>query len=358
MNEVTMNIKEILNAMADAEASDCHLIEGNPPSFIINGKLSFHGSSVLTKHNLKQFLDDILDDQSRKERFFVNKELDFAFELEGKARFRFHAYFQRNSIAYSVRMIPLHLPSLEALHLPSELRELCKRKSGFILVVGPAKSGKSMTLAAMVDLINSHTATHIVTIEDPIEYVHRQKKSVISQREVGEDVLSVADALRHILRQSPGIVIVDGIDDKESVRMALEAAETGHLVICSLRAWNVVQSINKLVNHFSDSEKPRIRTQISHSLIALISQRLLQKKDGTGVVCACEVLPVNETLQKIIRDDQWNSILSVLDDMRKQGVVTLNDRFAELYKENIVDLREIEENGPGRQGFADTILLH
>jgi twitching motility protein PilT len=344
--------------MADAEASDCHLIEGNPPSFIINGKLSFHGTSVLSRNDLKLFLDDILDDAHRKERFFAKKEIDFSFELEGRARFRFHAYFQRNSIAYSVRTIPLQVPSLEMLHLPDELRELCKKRSGIILVVGPAKSGKSTTLAAMVDFINSETATHIVTIEDPIEYVHKQKKSVISQREVGEDVLSVADALRHILRQSPGVVIVDGVDDKESVRMALEAAETGHLVICTQRAWNVVQSIDKIVDHFTEGEKPRVRTQISHSLLALISQRLLRTKDGGGLVCACEVLPVNESLGRLIKENQWSNILGVLDDMRREGVMTLNDRFAELYKENIVDIQEIEDNGPGRQGFAESILLH
>jgi twitching motility protein PilT len=352
-----MTMREILTAMIEKDASDLHLIEGNPPSLIINGKLSFHGARSLTRNDLTLFLDEVMEDDRRKEKFYAQKELDFAYELEGKARFRIHAYFQRNSIAYSVRMIPLTIPTLERLRLPEDLRELTKNKSGLILVVGPAKSGKSTTVAAMVNIINEESSTHIITIEDPIEYVYRQKKCVISQREVNEDALSVADALRHILRQSPGVVVVDGIEDKESAKMVLEAAETGHLVLCTLRAWNVVQSINKLVDYFSEGEKNRVRTQISHTLRALVSQRLLRRKDGRGLVCACEVLPVNDTIRKLIREDQWSQFLLVMDDLRKEGMVTLNDRFVSLYKDGLVDLQEIADNGPGRQGYAESILL-
>jgi twitching motility protein PilT len=357
MGRKQMSMKEILAAMIETGASDLHLVEGNPPSLIINDDLAFHGSKPLTRYDLNLFLDEIVEDLRRKEKLFARKELDFAYELEGKARFRIHAYFQRSSVAYSVRMIPLDVPGLERLRLPGELRELAKKRSGLIFVVGPAKSGKSTTAAAMVNIINEECSTHITTIEDPIEYVYKQKKCVISQREVNEDTLSVANALRHILRQSPGVVVVDVPGDKESVKMVLEAAENGHLVICTLRAWNVVQSISKLVDYFPEGEKKRVRTQISHTLKALISQRLLRRKDGRGFVAACEVLRMNDTMRELIREDQWNKILGVMDDLRRDGMLTLNDQFAALYKEGLVDLQEIADNGPGIQGFAEMIML-
>lgn len=352
-----MNMKEILTAMIEREASDLHLIQGNLPAFVVNGNLVFHGTGSLTRNDLDLFLDEVAEDDHRKEKLYARKELDFAYELEGKARFRIHAYFQRNSVAYSVRMIPLDALSLENLRLPEELRELALTKSGLIFVAGPAKSGKSTTVAAMVNIINEEASTHITTIEDPIEYIYQQKKSIIAQREVNEDTLSVADALRHIVRQSPGVVVVDGPSDKESVKMVLEAAEAGHLVICTLRGWNVVQSISKLVDHFSEGEKKRVRTQISHTLKAMVSQRLLRRKDGNGFVPACEILPTNDAMKELIREDQWNKILGVTDDLRKEGMPSLNDQFAALYKDGLVDLEEIANNGPGVQGYVEMILL-
>jgi twitching motility protein PilT len=353
-----MDIREILKSMVETEASDLHLVEGNPPCVIAKGKLAFHGTKPLGREDLRLFLDEFLEDGERKERFEKQKELDFAYELPGTARFRVHAYFQRNTIAYSVRMIPLKIPSLKWLRLPEELRRLAKKRSGLILIVGPARSGKSTTAAAIIDIINQEMATHIVTIEDPIEYVHRQKQCIISQREVREDALSVPDALRHVLRESPGVIVVDGIDDKESTRMVLEAAETGHLVLCTLRAWNVAQSINKLVDHFSEGEKRWARTQISHTLKAVVSQRLLRRKDDRGFACACEVLPINESMRNIIREDRWSDIADVMDEMRRGGMQTLNDQFAALYQQQLVELQEIEDNGPGKQGFAESIILH
>jgi twitching motility protein PilT len=354
----SMYLRDILLAMIEERASDLHLIEGNPPSFIINGELAFHGNRPLTRSHLKLFLDEVMEDEGRKEAFRVQKETDFAYELEGKARFRIHAYFQRNSIAYAIRMIPLSVPAMAELGLPEELKDLTRKRSGLILVVGPAKSGKSTTVAAMVNMINEETSTHIVTIENPIEYVYRQKKCIISQREVKEDALSVPDALRHILRQSPGVVVVDGVEDKESVRMILETAETGNLVICTLRAWNAAQSINRLLDHFPEGERKRVRTQISHTLIGLVTQRLLRRKSGKGYVCACEVLPVNDTMRGLIRDDQWNRIPEITEGLRKEGVVTMNDRFSALLKQGLVDIQEITDHGPGRSDFAESILLH
>jgi twitching motility protein PilT len=352
-----MNVKDILNAMIEKNASDLHLIEGNPPSFIINGNLSFYDNKSMTRNDLKIFLDEVVEDDDRKQKFFNEKELDFAYELEGKARFRVNAYFQRNSVAFTIRMIPLNIPTLEALHLPDTLKEFAKKRSGLVLVIGPAKSGKSTTVAAMVNIINNEMPTHIVTIEDPIEYVYKPNKCVISQREVKEDTLSFADALRHILRQSPGVIVVDGIKDKESVKMLLEAAETGHLVFFTLRTWNVVQSINKIIDYFTESEKKQVRIQISHTLRGVISQRLIRRIDKHGFVCACEVMPINQTIQNLIREDKLNQIFSAMEDLRKEGMVTLNDCFLALYKKGLVDLQEILEHTPGKQGSLETFLL-
>ena len=352
-----MNLKDILNTMIDKNASDLHLVVGNQPCFVINGKLSYYDDRLLTRNDLKSFLDEVIDDEERKQKFLSQKELDFAYELEGKARFRVNAYFQRNSIAFAIRMVPLNIRSLETLRLPEELKEFTTKRSGLVLVIGPAKSGKSTTVAAMVNRINETLPLHIMTIEDPIEYVYKPKRSVVSQREVKEDTHSFTDALQHILRQSPGVIVVDGIKDKESVKMILEAAETGHLVFCTLQTWNATQSVNKLLDFFSESEKKQVRIQISHTLKAIISQRLLRRKDGNGFVCACEVLKVNQTVRNLIREDEQNQMLSVMEDLRKEGMVTLNDQFLALYKQGLVDLSEIEEFLPEKQGYLDTFLL-
>jgi twitching motility protein PilT len=352
-----MTIRDVLIAMIDKDASDLHLVEGNPPSFIINGRLSFHGNKALTRSDLRLFLDDIMDDDGRQKKLLAEKELDFAYELEGKARFRVNAYFQRNSVAFAIRMIPLKVPSLAQLHLPGELRSLTQGRGGLVLVVGPAKCGKSTTMAALVNIINEETSAHIVTIEDPIEYVYRPRKCIISQREINEDALSFSEALRHILRQSPGVVAVDGVADKESIKMVLEAAETGHLVICTLLAWNAIQSINKLADYFPEEEKRRVRAQISRSIKAVVSQRLLRRKDGKGLICACEVLQVNDAMRGLIREDRWNQVLSLVEDLRREGLTTLNDQFASLVRKDLVDLKEIVDQGPDKQGFADEILL-
>jgi twitching motility protein PilT len=352
-----MNVKEVLGAMVEQNASDLHLIEGNPPSFVIDGGLSFFDYKPLTRNDLKSFLDEVVEDTHRKQKFFTEKELDFAYELEGKARFRVNAYFQRNSIAFSIRMIPLKIPSMEDLQLPEELREFTKMRSGLTLVIGPAKSGKSTTVAAMVDSINQERLLHVVTVEDPIEYVYKPKKCIISQREVREDTNSVADALKHVLRQTPGVVVVDGLRDKDSVKMILEAAETGHLVFCTLRAWNVVQSINKLVDFFSESEKKQVRVQISHTLRGVISQRLLKKADKHGYVCACEVLKVNNVIQNLVREDKLNQIPMAMEELRKEGMATMNEVFLSLYKKGVVDIQEIIDHSSGRPGYVETFLL-
>ena len=352
-----MDIRDILTAVVEKNASDLILLEGNPPSFIVNGTLYFLDQKPLTKNDLKIILDEIVDDNQKKQKFFNDKELNFAYELEGKARFRVNAYFQKNSIAFSIRIIPLTIPKLEDLNLPDVIKEFTKRQSGLILIIGPSKSGKSSTVAAMVDLINEDRALHIVTIEDPIEYMYKSKKCIISQREVNEDTNSFADALRHVLRQNSSVIVVDGLRDKESGKMILEAAETGHLVLCTLHTWNIVQSINKFVDLFPESEKKQIRIQIAQTLKGVISQRLLRRTDGKGLICACEVTKIDHTLENFIRDDKLHQLGVVMSDLRKEGMITMNEVFTSLYKKGLVDVEEIVEQTSGKQGFLETFNL-
>jgi twitching motility protein PilT len=352
-----MNGKDILNQMVEQGASDLHLIQGSPPSFVINGTLIFFDYRPLTKNDLRSFLDELIEDTHRKQKFFGEKELDFAYELEGKARFRVNAYFQRNSVAFSVRMIPLRIPTLGDLGLPASLNDLTRTSKGLILVIGPAKSGKSTSVAAMVDQINQDRSLHILTIEDPIEYVYKPKKCIISQREVREDTNSVAEALKHTLRQTPGLIVVDGMRDAESFKMVLEAAETGHIVFYTLRAWNVVQSINKLVDLFAESERKQARIQLAHTLRGVVSQRLLKRADRRGFVCACEVLTVSSTIQNLIRDDKLSDIPSAIEDLRKIGMLTMNDVFLSFQKGGLVNMEEITDQTLGKQGYPETLLL-
>jgi twitching motility protein PilT len=352
-----MNVKEVLNAMVEKKAGDLHLIEGNPPCFIIGGTLSCVDEKPLTRSQLKDFFDEIVEDGERKQKFAIEKELDFAYELEGKARFRVNAYFQRNSVAFSIRMVPLKVPGMEELGLPQGLQEFARMRGGLVLVIGPAKSGKSTSVASMVDLINHERPLHIVTIEDPIEYVYKPDKCIISQREVREDTNSVADALKHILRQAPGVVVVDGVKDKGSVKMLLEAAETGYLVLCTLRAWNVVQSINKVTDFFPESERKQVRIQISHSLKGVVSQRLLRRADKNGFMCACELLKVNAAIQNLIKEDRLNQIPMAIEDLHREGMVTMDEVFLSLYKQGLVDIQEIMDHSSGKQGSAETFVL-
>lgn len=352
-----MDVKNVLNTMIDKNASDLHLIQDNPPYFIINGALTFFDDKALTRSDLMGFFDEVVEDSDKKRKFLSEKELDFAYELEAKARFRVIAYFQRNSVAFSIRMVPLKIPSLEELGLPEALKEFTRLRSGLILVIGPAKSGKSTSVASMVNLINKERPLHVVTIEDPIEYVYKPEKCIISQREVQEDINSVADALNHILRQTPGIVVVDGVKDKESIRMILEAAETGCLVFCTLRAWNVVQSVNKLADFFLESERRQARIQISHTLKGVVSQRLLRRADKKGFICACELLKVNVAIQNLIKEDKLNQIPMAMADLRKEGMATMDDIFLSLHKRGLVDIEEIINHSSGKPGYVESLLL-
>ena len=321
---------DLLDQMVEKNASDLHLIRGIPPSIRVDGELSYLGRETLTGDDLRGHLDEIVPDSSRRERFLQEKELDFAYELRGKARFRINAYFQRDSIAFSIRYLSSTIPQLEELNLPEVLKELVRRPNGLVLVTGPTGSGKSTTLAAMIDRVNELRSLHIVTVEDPIEYVYKPKKSVISQREVGADTHSFAAALKHVLRQDPDVILIGEMRDLETVQAAITAAETGHLVFSTLHTTSASQTIDRIIDVFPPYQQAQVRSQLASTLQAVISQRLLKRADIPGRVPVTEVLVANAAVRNLIREGKTYQIYSVIELGRDLGMHTMEQRLNEL----------------------------
>lgn len=321
---------DLLDQMVEKNASDLHLIRGIPPSIRIDGELSYLGRETLTGDDLRSFLDEIVADSSRRERFLQEKELDFAYELRGKARFRINAYFQRDSIAFSIRYLSSTIPQLEELNLPEVLKELVRRPNGLVLVTGPTGSGKSTTLAAMIDRVNELSSLHIVTVEDPIEYVYKPKKCVISQREVGADTHSFAAALKHVLRQDPDVILIGEMRDLETMQAAITAAETGHLVFSTLHTTSASQTIDRIIDVFPPYQQTQVRSQLASTLQAVISQRLLKRADVPGRVPVTEVLVANAAVRNLIREGKTYQIYSVIELGRDLGMHTMEQRLNEL----------------------------
>jgi len=331
-----INVHELLQIMIAKGASDMHLIEGIPPSLRINGDLSFLDKEPLIKTVLRDFLDQIIDDPIKKQRFRDEKELDFAYNWKGKGRFRVNVYFQKGSIAFSARLIPEKVPKFEDLNLPGILKDLTRKPNGMVLVTGPTGCGKSTTLAAMVDLINQEQALHIVTIEDPIEYVYTPAKSVVSQREVGDDTLSFATALRHVLRQDPDVILVGEMRDLETMQTAITAAETGHLVFSTLHTTSAAQTVDRIIDVFPPYQQPQIRSQLAVTLQAVISQKLFKSADGKGRVPNTEILIATPAVRNMIREGKTYQINSAIEMGQEYGMQTMEQHFHELLSKRMI----------------------
>ena len=272
--------------------------------------------------------------------FLKNKEIDFPYEKKGLVRFRVNVYTQRQTIAISMRLIKLNIPSIEELGLPTILKNLATKKAGLILVTGPSGSGKSTTLAAMIEYLNQNESLNIITIEDPIEYVFTDKLSLISQREIGIDTSSFYTALKMALREDPNIIMVGELRDLESVSVALQAAETGHLVLSTLHTIDAVSTISRIVDMFPPYQQNQVRYQLASTLVGVISQRLLKRKDKTGLVPACEVLIGTSTVRKWIRENKLSEIPKIIEEGRLEGMQSFNQHLLELYRANIIDANE------------------
>lgn len=301
------------------------------------------GSKVLSKKDIEDILKLTLTDW-QIERLEREKEIDYSFEIKNGIRFRISAFYRMGQVGIVARPIPAVIPTFEILGIPSVIRDFTELKHGIVFITGPTGSGKSTTIASLIDIINQDKRCHIVTIEDPIEFVYISKNSIISQREIGRDTLSYKDALKSILREDPDVVLIGEIRDKDSMAMALELAETGHLVFSTLHTINVVQTINRIIDFFPEHEKQQVRNQISTVLKGIVCQRLLKRKSAEGFVCACEVLKMNHSISNLIKEDKVHQIYSMVDSMKAQGIILMDDALIKLYRDGIINLSEVVDN--------------
>jgi twitching motility protein PilT len=334
-----MDISELLAFSVKNKASDLHLSAGLPPMIRVHGDVRRINLPPLEHKDVHSMIYDIMNDSQRK-IFDENLECDFSFDLPGLARFRVNAFMQDRGAAAVLRTIPSRVLSLEELNTPRVFAEFSLKPRGLVLCTGPTGSGKSTTLAAMCDHVNNHLYGHVLTIEDPIEFVHESRKCVINQREVGPHTLSFANALRSALREDPDVILVGELRDLETIRLALTAAETGHLVFGTLHTSSAAKTIDRMVDVFPAAEKEMVRAMISESLVAVISQSLLKLKDGSGRVAAHEIMVGTPAIRNLIRENKVAQMYSMIQTGMQFGMVTLDQCLMDMVRRNIVAVGE------------------
>lgn len=331
--EGDLPIDEVLTEMVRLNASDVHLTTGSAPMVRISGSLQpIDGFGIMTPDNLRRTIYAILT-QKQRETFETNLELDFSYSVRGLARFRVNIYQQRESIGAAFRVIPYEIKELEKLGVPAVVGTFAGLPRGLVLVTGPTGSGKSTTLASIIDLANRTRSDHIMTVEDPIEFLHRHKRSLINQREVGQDTLSFANALKHVLRQDPDIILVGEMRDLETISVALTAAETGHLVFATLHTQDAAQSIDRVIDVFPAHQQAQVRTQLAGAIQGVVCQTLCKRSDQPGRAVATEVLVATPAIRNLIREGKTHQIYSAMQAGAKQGMHTMDQHLAELVKD-------------------------
>ena len=345
-----MDVSELLIFAVKEGASDLHLSAGEPPIVRIHGDMRKLEVPPLSKEEVRRLVYDILNDQQRK-TFEETLDMDFSFSLGEYGRFRVNLFFQNRGIGGVFRTIPTKIYSFEQLGLPRICRDICRKDRGLVLVTGPTGCGKSTTLAAMIDLINNEHKGHIITIEDPIEFVHESKSCLISQREVGPHTHSFANALRSALREDPDIILVGEMRDLETISLALTAAETGHLVFATLHTGSAPKTIDRIIDVFPAAQQGQIRTMLAESILAVFSQVLLKRKGGKGRILAMEIMIGTPAIKNLIREAKISQIPSILQTGQKFGMQTLQAAIKDLLARNMVDPEEVEGLLP------DTALL-
>jgi len=335
-----LSLRILLQEMIQRGASDLHITVGNPAKLRVDGDLtSSKINHVLTPKDTLSLAYSILT-ENQKKRFETEDELDFSFGVQNLSRFRGNVYKQRGCVAMAIRQIPYEIVSIQQLGLPPIVNKLAERPRGLVLVTGPTGSGKSTTLAAMVDKVNRERKGHIITIEDPIEFIHRHQNCMINQREVGADTKSFNAALKYALRQDPDVILIGEMRDLETIAAALTIAETGHLVFATLHTNSAAESINRMIDAFPSHQQAQIRAQLAFVLEGVITQTLLPRAKGKGRVAACEIMICTPAIRAVIRDEKIHQIYSLMQAGKKHGMQTMNDALQMLYMRGEVQLEE------------------
>jgi len=338
---------DVLLDVLKIKASDLHLTAGSPPMVREKGRLRALDYPVLTPQQTREIIYSILTNDQRK-KLENEWQIDFAYSIPGQGRFRVNAYFQRASLGAAFRLIPNEMPMLDDLGLPPVLREFTNKPRGFVLVTGPTGSGKSTTLAAMLDVINKERHEHIMTIEDPIEFLHRHQNCIVNQRELGSDAQSFALGLKAALRQDPDVVLVGEMRDLETIATALTAAETGHLVFATLHTQDTAQTVDRIVDVFPPAQQHQVRVQLSVSLQGIVTQQLLPTADGQSRVCATEILVPTPAIRNLIREGKTHQIYSALQTGGAHGMQTMDASLADLVRRHKItrELAEARSSSP------------
>jgi twitching motility protein PilT len=334
------NLRALLEEMIERDASDLHITAGERPKLRVDGDItSSKVQVVLAPKDTLQLCYSILTEQQKK-RFETEEELDFSFGIQNLARFRGNAFKQRGCVSLVIRQIPFQVKTFEQLQLPPIVAKLSEKPRGLVLVTGPTGSGKSTTLAAMVDKINREWKGHIITVEDPIEFIHRHQQCIVNQREVGTDTKSFASALKYALREDPDVVLIGEMRDLETIQAGLTIAETGHLALATLHTNSAAETINRIIDVFPSHQQSQVRAQLAFVLEGIITQTLLPRIKGRGRVMACEILIATPAIRALIRDDKVHQIHATMQAGKKHGMQTLNDSLYQLYMGREVALEE------------------
>jgi twitching motility protein PilT len=338
-----LDFADVLLEVIDRRASDLHITAGAPPTVRVRGRLvPMDGYPVLTPNDTREIVYSILS-EGQRQKFENNWQLDFAYQIPGRARFRVNAYMQRSAVGAALRLIPFDVVPLERLGLPPVVAEFANKPRGLVLVTGPTGSGKSTTLASLIDVINASREEHIMTVEDPIEFLHQHKKCIVNQRELGSDATSFADALKAALRQDPDVILVGEMRDIETIGTAITAAETGHLVFATLHTQDTPQTIDRIIDVFPAEQQGQIRAMLSVALQGIMTQMLLPTADGAGRCVAAEVLVPTPAVRNLIREAKTHQIYSVLQTGASHGMQTMDAALAQLVRAGKVN-RQLAES--------------
>ncbi len=330
-----MNLFELVNLGIEKKASDIHITVGIPPTFRINGTLVNIGERPLEPQDTMELTKESMSEKQFKELDEIG-EIDFSYSSPGIGRFRVNAYKQRGSYGMALRVIPLTIPNMESLGLPKVISDIARLPRGLVLVTGPTGSGKSTTLASMIDQINRERACHILTLEDPLEYLHKHKKAMVNQREIGSDSASFASALRGALREDPDVILVGEMRDLETIGIAITAAETGHLVLSTLHTNGAAKTIDRVIDVFPPHQQQQIRVQLASVIQAIVSQQLLPRADGKGRVGAYEIMIATPAIRNLIREDKIHQIDTSIQTGAKLQMQTMDSSLIDLYTRGLI----------------------